>query len=373
MFLNRIYLISGIFLALLFSLSQAEEMHIAFCGDNNFAECTGVAAYSLLKNMDPRDKITVHVVMTETLHKWHRKKFRQLEQMFFPRASIVVYDTDDTIQQILQALNGINGKHWGISASARLTLDKILPKNLNKVIYLDGDILAFSSLKALWHKLPCSPYAVAGVKDGYCETPHLCSKEMQKNKIQGIQVQNPGSLFSFYINSGILVFDLNRIRQENLFSKTIAWAIEHKPIFPDQDAINSVFHDQILELEGKWNTFGNHSMQHPIPDAAIVHFVGQPKPWNQRPCEVIKQRPSTLINYLFLQRPTSSIWHRYRQESPWKHSKCYSKWSLFLEFFQTKNDRKIFIPIFAVIITTLTSAIFVSFRLFSKKRKLNSH
>jgi lipopolysaccharide biosynthesis glycosyltransferase len=46
-------------------------------------------------------------------------------------------------------------------------LDKIEPENLHKILYLDGDILVFSSLKDLWNKLPLEGDAIAGIADGH--------------------------------------------------------------------------------------------------------------------------------------------------------------------------------------------------------------
>jgi lipopolysaccharide biosynthesis glycosyltransferase len=313
--------------------------------------------------MAPDDNIVIHVVMTEPLKLEHKEKFRQLEQMF-PKVKFVIYSGIFVQQHITQAFPMTDGWHtigggpgWLIQGmAARLLLDKILPTSIHKIIYLDGDILVFDSLRDLWNKLPKENYAVAGVCDGCRKGPHIYPSDTQIALIRDLQVYCPGVSFPFYVHSAVLVFDLGMIRQEGLFPKVIAWMMRYHPIFPDQDAINAVLNGRILECEGKWATFSGTSfncspaIQKSIPDAAIIHFCGHPKPW-VKPYKIINgrwwqpKRWPILWKYLTLQPPT--LWHQYRQASPWKHTKG----ALFVELFGTWEDCKIFIPVFAIIAT----------------------
>ncbi|MDR0444814.1 MAG: hypothetical protein LBG98_00795 [Puniceicoccales bacterium] len=171
--LLKIFLRLGFFVSLLAGLS-AEDIHVAFCLDNDYAEGTGVAAYSLCKNMSPDDEIVLYIVMTEPLKSEHREKFQQLGNLFH-KIQVQIHDDERTIQCIAQTLTMPNG--WlklGAypirSVAARLVLDKVLPETIHKVIYLDGDTLVFDSLKDLWQKLPRENYAIAGVTD-CCRDP----------------------------------------------------------------------------------------------------------------------------------------------------------------------------------------------------------
>jgi len=81
-----------------------EKIHVAFVSDSNYAECTGVAAYSVCRNMAPEDSVVIHIVMTEPFTTDHRKKFRQLERIFAPRVKIVFYDDPSRADRYINKL-----------------------------------------------------------------------------------------------------------------------------------------------------------------------------------------------------------------------------------------------------------------------------
>jgi lipopolysaccharide biosynthesis glycosyltransferase len=103
----KIFLRLGLWVTLVCAL-PAEEIHVAFCLDNRYAEYTGVAAYSLCKNKVLEDEVILHIVMTEPLRPKHREKFQQLQNLF-PKVQIQIHDDERTIQCIAQALVMPNG------------------------------------------------------------------------------------------------------------------------------------------------------------------------------------------------------------------------------------------------------------------------
>jgi lipopolysaccharide biosynthesis glycosyltransferase len=371
----KIFLRLGLFVAMACVL-PAEEIHVAFCLDNNYAEYTGVAAYSLCKNKALEDEVIIHIVMTEPLKSEHREKFQQLESLF-PKIQIQIHDDERTIQCIAEAIDMPNGwlrigiDHYPVKGmAARLVLDKILPETLHKVIYLDGDILVLDSLKNLWQKLPKENYAIAGIADS-CRDPVIFPSQGIMDRICELHIYCPDISFPLYINSGVLVLDLDILRQENLFSDVIAWMVRYRSLRPDQDAINVVLHDRTLECEGKWDVFPdlnsrNTTTKKPVPGAAIMHYAG-PKPWAP-PHRIVDHRwwqPKhwpTLWKYITLQPPT--LWHQYRQESPWRHSKA----ALFTELFGTSKDRKIFIPFLGMILGVVALP-FLGISFYVRKRR----
>jgi len=360
-----------------------EKIHVAFVSDSNYAECTGVAAYSVCQNMAPEDSVVIHVVMTEPFTTDHRKKFRQLERIFAPRVKIVFYDDPSRADRYINKLkNQYKGETWSgryrsgtwpISSCYKLLVPVILPPTLSKVICLDGDLLVLSSLKGLWHKLPCENYMIAAAlkfiwrdsdfsPDAKCDHPTL----IFLRSLGGIRLQ-------ISIDSGVMLWDLFAVHQ-HLFmvDKAIDWLLRYKPPFTDQDTLNVVFQKHILPCDSRWNMPNNwlppaemwkSIFSGPSRRGAVTHYEGCLKPWVLYPHEVIKQRRRTWISYLFLRPPT--LWHRYRQESPWRHSLR----SRFRELFATPEDRKLFKPAFIGIAVAaaiaLPSALYGLCRLFS--------
>jgi lipopolysaccharide biosynthesis glycosyltransferase len=346
-------------LAVLLGCLSAEEIHVAFCLDNNFAEPTGVAAYSLCKNKAPDDRLVIHVVMTEPLPEDHRRKFQLLEHLFPGQVIVHIYDDMEKMQCLLQSLEGVDCGEWrSMAIFGRLLLDKILPETLPKVLYLDGDILVLSSLRELWDKLPFENYAAAGVPDGFLYTPEEIEK-VEGGGLYGLVTYDfisgaPIPIRTLYhINSGVLLFDLSVIRKEQLFSETIKYAINYQPTFPDQDSINALFHGRILECNGKWNTYSGSTR--PPADVAVIHFMSCfPRPWAINPYKLVGcwWQPKHWFYLLRHMTQSPTLWHRYRQESPWRHS----AWSLFQEMFSTKRDLAILALVVAIVIISFISS-----------------
>jgi lipopolysaccharide biosynthesis glycosyltransferase len=303
--------------------------------------------------------------MSEPLQVKHRKKFRQLEQMFAPRVEIKVYDSEEHVEWLNKRC-GKKIEDWGTPAFARLVLAEIFP-SLDKIIYLDGDVLVLSSLKNSWYMLPYRDYIIAAKASRYYDTFHFKESEKYKgNKedwglgILGWMYEHcPDVQIPFYINSGALVEDLSRMRQEHIPDKLINWMYQYKPPLPDQSTLMIVLRNRILQSEEKWH-YPLIKMQHffdrqkNIKGITVLHFAGDSKVWRIKPHQTIELCPQAITSYIFLRPPT--IWHKYRQGSPWRHSLR----ERFRELFATPEDRKLFKPIFTGLAAALALTTSVS-------------
>jgi lipopolysaccharide biosynthesis glycosyltransferase len=145
---------------------------------------------------------------------------------------------------------------------SRLLIPYILPEHIEKVIYLDCDLLILDDIAELW-KLNIDGFPIAAVQDS------------GSGKIgDGWQIPNYRELglnpdFK-YFNSGVLIIDLKTWRQENFSEQIIKCTeknIEHVVKW-DQYGFNVVFHGRWKELRHEWNFFQYNSFR-----PRIVHFV----------------------------------------------------------------------------------------------------
>ena len=85
-----------------------------------------------------------------------------------------------------------------------------------------------------------SNYYAAGVIDLGAKT-NLMTPEININKNE-------------YINSGVLLLNLKKIREDNKTKELDEYINNHSLFYPDQDAINVIFKDKILFLDNKYNS-----------------------------------------------------------------------------------------------------------------------
>ncbi|EIP97494.1 LPS:glycosyltransferase [Opitutaceae bacterium TAV1] len=175
----------------------------------------------------------------------------------------------------------IDAEHVSIETAFRFLVPQIRPE-FRKAIYLDCDLVVQDDLKKLWDVEPGQNYA--GVVEDL-----LPRKDYRSHKAR-IGIRR-------YFNAGMLLLNLEQIRQD--FSVETFLSIERKNrawfLFADQDVLNFAFANRVIYLPLRWNVvapvFRNHRRinrdhsytRQEIVSArnspAIVHFVGQDKPW----------------------------------------------------------------------------------------------
>lgn len=154
--------------------------------------------------------------------------------------------------------------HGYISLPAyyRMKAASLLP-DVERIIYFDCDIVVNSSLSELFNTdLDGAP--IGGVLD-------INRTIVRKNRT--------------YVNSGMLVMDLECIRKNNIEDEFLSWTLEHFDEIKtgDQEIINEVLRGRIKLLDSKWNVqtsnFTNRSSYEIMPN--IIHYVGMQKPWKK--------------------------------------------------------------------------------------------
>ena len=163
----------------------------------------------------------------------------------------------------------------------RLLAPHLLPDTLDRVLYLDPDILVINPLLSLWD-LDMQGYLFAAAA-------HTGKTEFA-NDINRIRLGTEHD----YFNSGILLIDLAKGRKEIDTQEVFQYAEEHKKelLLPDQDILNGLYGSRILELDDTiWNydarnyssyflrSTGQANMDWVMQNTAILHFCGSAKPW----------------------------------------------------------------------------------------------
>ncbi|MCD8381441.1 MAG: glycosyltransferase family 8 protein [Clostridiales bacterium] len=163
----------------------------------------------------------------------------------------------------------------------RLLAPQLLPETLDRILYLDPDILVINPIRPLWETdLEGNLFAAAA---------HTGKTEIA-NDVNRIRLQMENE----YYNSGVLLIDMARGREEIKPEQIFQYATEHPKglILPDQDILNVLFGDRIKPLDDYiWNydarkysnyqfrSYGESDVGWVMEHTAILHFCGKAKPW----------------------------------------------------------------------------------------------
>lgn len=186
------------------------------------------------------------------------------------------------IHVCMRALDGANvSGHITQEAYYRLLAQDLLPAELDRVLYLDADIIVMRSLQKFYYmpfenadSLPC--YYVV------CEGPGISKRAREVYDNLEIPYEYP------YFNSGVLLINLSLLREN--FDTIIALEyIQHKGKDlenHDQDTLNALFYDKVKYVD--WHIYNQtilhiadkHEAEMRMENARIIHFAGPDKPWN---------------------------------------------------------------------------------------------
>lgn len=163
----------------------------------------------------------------------------------------------------------------------RLLAPHLLPEHLERILYLDPDTLVINPIRPLWETdLEGNLFAAAA---------HTGKTEIA-NDVNRIRLQMDNE----YYNSGVLLIDLSRGREEIDPEALFQYAREHPKelILPDQDILNVLFGARIKPLDDYiWNydarkyssyqfrSSGEADMDWVMEHTVILHFCGKAKPW----------------------------------------------------------------------------------------------
>ena len=169
----------------------------------------------------------------------------------------------------------------------RIFAAQVLPPELDRVLYLDPDVLAINPVEKLY-ATPMGDALFAA-----CSHVHASLRKLNELRL-GMKKDAP------YINSGVMLLNLSRLRREQHPETVQEWLAEHKSLFlPDQDVISTLYGDRILLLDALPYNLGEkfylscrlrpRSVGEGRPDLAwvrqntvLIHYCGRNKPWKPR-------------------------------------------------------------------------------------------
>lgn len=165
-------------------------------------------------------------------------------------------------------------------AAFPLLLPDLLPKSVERILFVDPDLLVLDDVGKIWETDLAGNLAAAVADQAipFASSP----RGLNGRRTAGVPDDAP------YFNAGVLLIDLNGWRSDDIAKKAREYLAEHNGSsdFFHQEALNAVLWDKWLKLDPRWNLIASltarpysvndsRAIEHP----GIVHFAGKFKPW----------------------------------------------------------------------------------------------
>jgi lipopolysaccharide biosynthesis glycosyltransferase len=260
---------------------------IVFNCDDKFVKYLSVTLQSIIANASSNYNYDIIILNTDINEKKQSVLTRFYKQ--HPNVSIRFYNMERISQEFGIENYTTSNNHVTTVAYYRLFIETVF-KNYNKIIYLDSDIIVKDDISRFIN-VDLDNFACAAVRDS------LISRlsDRDEYKFKGFCEYSETVLgldnLTNYFNSGVMLFNVKRLIENNYQEKLIDVARKNNKYFNDQNVLNSVLQHDVKIIETTWNAqlnsgfFGGLVDVQPFEDLHILHYCSQIKPWKDSSVE----------------------------------------------------------------------------------------
>ena len=196
-------------------------INVAYAFDENYQYITHVSMKSIMLSQNRDTFIIFHIMVSSKIKNEEKEVIDKISKEY-KNCEIKYYYMGDRFKEI-----NVRGYiTWSTAMYYRLRLPDLLP-NEKRVLYLDCDTLVYKDLTNLYK------YNIEG---------NYFTRMLEPRDLSylGLNVNN-------YINTGVMLFNLDELRKENVSIKIEEFLIKHnyQSLFPVNDSINIVCHKKM--------------------------------------------------------------------------------------------------------------------------------
>ena len=236
---------------------------IFFAIDNNYAPFFSVALESIKANSSKNYQYEIYILNNGVCEEYKTLINTYQDEIYH----ITFVDLKDRLHSVSHHLH--TRDYYSKAIYFRLFIADLFPE-YDKALYLDADIVVLGDVADLYNHQLNDKY-LGVIKDDVVNS----YEEFRRYSKDGL-----GIPAYKYFNSGILVMNLKKFREEKVYHQFLNLLSKVKFIIaPDQDYLNVICHDKVLYLDETWN-------KAPLPHVRIdqniklIHYKLTAKPWH---------------------------------------------------------------------------------------------
>lgn len=299
---------------------KADILAVIYSSDDNYAQHMGVSIYSLMVHNQEFKEIRIYIIDNQ-ISTENKQKLRRMVDIF-QNTKLIWIDFFKWRKMLHLKME------WKISISSygRLFISSMIPDKIERVLYLDCDLLICDSLKELWN-FDLKGNIVGAVQDAVND---------ETKEAIGLRAEQP------YFNAGMLLIDINKWRAADIEKAAVKFISEHrgKVRHHDQGVLNGVLKEKWVRVPVRYNLMTIHY----VYDLRKIkkYFDDHAEFYSE--CELVTGRRKPVILHFtpsFTTRPwvgncvhplKEKYWDTL-QKTPWKDAK------------QEKDNRKLYVKL----------------------------
>ncbi len=212
------------FSALSSNVTTLNSVNVVFGSDRPFLPYTAVALQSLLSNYKDHRNLRIFLLVDQPLSDDDQRRFESLTAGRPFELNVIVADA--SAFKNIRTTNGITTPTY-----YRLYMHLLLPPDVDKAIWLDGDVIVRSDISELFD-IEMGDTLFAGVEDT------LSNRYRRQFNLEAT---------AKHINCGVLVSNVSGMRRFDFLRKIEDFITDNKYIITlgDQQIINTLFRDRL--------------------------------------------------------------------------------------------------------------------------------
>lgn len=281
--------------------------HIVYASDDSFSEILGVSLVSVYENSRDMEDIIVYV-LDSGITQENQNKIECISKQYgrSPINWIQAKDISDVLSMNVKVDRG------SLSQYARLFVSSDLPAELDRVLYLDCDIIVKKSIRELWN-LDLKGKTIGALLDAF-SPQYRVNIGLEKNDVM--------------FNSGVMLIDLEKWKAQKVEEKLMQFIQSKNGVIQqgDQGALNAILSYDTYCIEPRFNSvtifhdfnydemmiyrkppkgfYSREEIKKAADDPSIIHFT----------TSFLSKRPwITGCRHRYVDE-----WLKYKSMSPWK-------------------------------------------------------
>ena len=206
-------------------------MKVMYTCDDNYVWLMGISTISLFENNKHIDELKVYL-LGENISIKNKNELQRIGNAYGREIEIIDIPRLNIPPVLISA-------RWPLSAFTRLFSGQLLPKDIDRILYLDCDTIVTGKIDEL-STVPFNGNIALGVKD--------CISGTYKKNV-GLDEE------SVYINAGVILFNMDVMRKINVTEMIEVYMKKYVKVinYADQDILNGMFKGYIGELNPRFN------------------------------------------------------------------------------------------------------------------------